>query len=73
MAESVFDMFPDFLGRAQRQNFLRIAAATPENNLAAKFFHKFVRLHVGGGNLYRVDNVNTGINPVGNVVVDRAA
>ena len=63
-------MLSDLFGSSQRKDLLRIAAASPEDDLPAKILHKALRLHIDRGNLHRVENIDTSVEPFGDVVID---
>jgi hypothetical protein len=50
----------------------RIGPATPEGDILAEFLFEFVRFHITGGNLYRVNDIVSGYNQVGQEFVDGA-
>ena len=63
-------MLPDFFGGAKRQHFLRVASSAPEDDLSPIVLHQSFWLHVAGGDLYRMQDVDSGLNPFRDVVVN---
>ena len=61
------------LGRPPRQDLARVAAAAPERDVRAEVALEPLGLHVLRGDLDGVDDVDAGLDQVGQELVDRAA
>ena len=60
-------------GRGRAQHALRIHAAAPEHQVAPEFALQLAQIHARRADLHRVENINPGVNQIGNQSAHRAA
>ena len=62
-----------FVRRRCRQHTLRVAAPAPEYDLVAEFLFQTRRLHIGGGGLHWIEDIDAGLNEMRDQVIHRSA